>query len=535
MNKIEENNIGANRESISTRQFMVDRVKPAVYESKDVIFAVCLVLCGFLYWELIHFVTLGVGVTIFAIVICMALGVYMKQSGIKQNVKSFICLGLIALSAANFTIFDEDAIKFLNFIFLSGSVIGWICFSTGRSIEGKLSIYNLGDAIGQAFVVPFANFHCCLAAINNGIIKNKHGKGFLSALIGIVIFLPILAAVTSLLTSADVAFEGVMDKLGQLISGNVITYVAEFIFGIPVACYLFGLVYGDVTGRNANHITKAGLDDTAKAMQLVPRASIYAAMIALNFIYLMFFVAQAAYLFSAFGDIIPKAMTYAEYARKGFFELCTVSAINLFVISVAHIFIKKESKTPVMLKIQTIIVSIFTMLLISTALSKMALYIKYYGLTHLRIYTTWFMILLFLIFAIVCVRQLKSFNATRIIIVTFVISFMVLCYGNVDGQIAKYNLGRYEKGTLGMMEESQLNELSDGAVPYLYQIYKVEKEEAVKAMIYSRITGDYGDYFAEDPYEKSYRDFNLQKARGDKIKAEMKKNPPKMIEELRQT
>ena len=35
-------------------------------------------------------------------------------------------------------------------------------------------------------------------------------------------------------------------------------------------------------------------------------------------------------------------MTYAEYARRGFFELCTVSGINLGVIGAAHLIVKRD-------------------------------------------------------------------------------------------------------------------------------------------------------------------------------------------------
>ena len=72
------------------------------------------------------------------------------------------------------------------------------------------------------------------------------------------------------------------------------------------------------------------------------------------------------------------------------------------------------------------------------------MYIDYYGLTRLRVYTSWFMILLFVLFVIILLRQFRSFNGTRIAAIGCICLFMLLCYGNVDGMIAKYNIDRYQ-------------------------------------------------------------------------------------------
>ncbi|WP_051280638.1 DUF4153 domain-containing protein [Anaerovorax odorimutans] len=524
---------GTINESNDIKNITIKKLPPAVFQLKDVIFAFSMLVCGFLYWELIHFVTLSLGVTVFAFLICLITWIYMRANGIRQNRRSLACLGLTIISALNFTLYDGPTLKTLNFLFLSGCFIYWICLSTDRYLEKRLSVYLIGDAISQTLIVPLSNFGNCFIAVKKGIVKNKHGNGFLAGVLGIIIFLPILIIIIGLLTSADVVFESFMSKIQELVSDKMGEYLLQFIFGIPVACYLYGLIYGDVKGRNTSKITTESLDHSAKSVQIAPKITVYSAITALNLIYLMFFISQSAYLFSAFHDMIPQTMTYAEYARRGFFQLCTVSGINLLIITVAYLLIKRNKEVPFMLRAHIILVSVFTMLFICTAVSKMILYIKYYGLTQLRIYTTWFMVLLFIIFFIVLIRQIKVFNASKAVIVSFIICFMALCYGNVDGQIAKYNIQRYEEGTLKMMDESAVNKLYDGAVPYLYKIYKNEEDENIKAMIYSSLTGDYGYYTEEDPYEVSYKDYNLQKSRADNIRAEMMSNPPKNIEESR--
>ena len=87
------------------------------YNATDITFAAAMLVCGFFYWNMIHWQMLGAGVTIFAIVIIVSSFVYLSKSGIKQNAGSLICLMLTLLSAAQFALFDNKFISWLNFIF----------------------------------------------------------------------------------------------------------------------------------------------------------------------------------------------------------------------------------------------------------------------------------------------------------------------------------------------------------------------------------------------------------------------------------
>ena len=161
-------------------------------------------------------------------------------------------------------------------------------------------------------------------------------------------------------------------------------------------------------------------------------------------------------------------VSYSSYARRGFFELCFVSLINLAIIICLNLFCKyrEDGKRPASLKIITCVLSIFTILLIATAVSKMVMYIKVYGLTPLRVYTTWFMVLLAVVFAGIFLTMLNSkINLPKITVTAFTILFSVLSFCNADGLIAKYNADRFLSGTLTEFDVSMMHELSTGAVP----------------------------------------------------------------------
>ena len=120
-------------------------------------------------------------------------------------------------------------------------------------------------------------------------------------------------------------------------------------------------------------------------------------------VYLFFFVSQWDYYLSAFTGKLPEGVVnYAEYARSGFFELCTVSAINLVIITAIALFMKRSGNgEKIFLRIVSALFSVMTLVLIGTALAKMYLYIDRFGLTVKRLLSSWLMIVIALIFVFV--------------------------------------------------------------------------------------------------------------------------------------
>lgn len=483
------------------------------FTTADIALALGMLLCGFLYWNLINAVTMGFGVTLFTVVLCMVTMAYFQIAGLRQTKESLAFLGIIFLSAVNFSLFDGILIKSLNFMFLSIAYVYWVCVSAGTRMGNRISLYILSDMLHQLLIVPFVNFTGCFFGIRQVFVKFNRGKSVLGGLIGILFFLPVLILVISLLTEADAAFEGLIDHIQFSLSENMLEVLRDIILGLPVACYLYGLLYGNRYKRGTGNATPEFVGERVKVFRFAPAVTVYSALTALNLVYVVFFLAQTGYLFSAFGDSHPQTMTYAEYARRGFFELCAVSGINLAVIASAHLIVKRDKAK--ILRGETAALCIFTLALIATAMSKMGMYIGYYGLTRLRVYTSWFMILLLLLFIIVLLRQFKNFQGTRIAVIGGICLFLALCYSNVDGLIAKYNIDRYQAGTLETLDVSAFHELSDGAVPYLYELYLDTPDPVVKADLKEAIKRPkYGSYSEHG----SLLDFDLQSYKADQIR-----------------
>lgn len=530
-----ELNMNGNAKSLEIKQI----AEPMNFVSADFWFAGALLICGFLYWNFVQISEMGIGVTAFSLILCSSTLVYFKARGIVQNKRSLIWLVLTGVSSLQFVLFDGYFIKGLNLLFTSACFIYWVAVSTERCLDIKLSLYTLWDLANQTFVVPFANITCGYFGLKQGISKNKHSRNAIYVLIGAVIFLPLMVFVVSQLSLADAAFEELLERSMQAISlDSLLTYTMQFILGIPVACYLFGLIYGNATGRNTSGLDKDKVQRLSDDISFAPKVTVYTVMILFNLIYVIFFISQAAYLLSAFENILPDTFTYAEYARRGFFELCKVAAVNTILIALANVFITKkdngkESGKPwKMLRLQTAFMSIMTMGLIITALRKMYMYIQSYGLTQLRVYTSWFMVMLFLAFAIILLRQMKNFNASRIMIIGGIIGFMILSYGNVDGNVAKYNIENYENGRLEKLDYKMLFRLSDAAVPYLYDCYNKSEDAETRNLLYNYMVygiaeeQDEEEVLEQQQHKKSFRDFNLQSSKADSIRGILQSKGP---------
>ncbi len=494
------------------------------YRRADVFLAVASVLCGFLFWRLKVLHLMGLGIFTFSLILLSVILIYLKSNQIKIEKHTLVYLSVIALSSGNFLLIDNVTLRSINLIFISVMLLYWLARVTHKSLTKNLSPYALGDLLNQFIIVPLSNLFQCPSVLKNAIFHKRQGKSVAISILGILVFLPVLYAVTSLLVLSDAAFDHfIKNIMYTIISPEIIFNLVEFFLGIPVALYLFGLIYGDVSQDSIGLLGKNQIDKLRIKVSKIPRLAVFGGVGSLILLYITYFLVQSGYLFSAFQDFLPGGMTYAEYARRGFFELCTVAGINLGVLAFSHVFIKKnfvegvevhEGRGDKIWSIYLGILSFLTMMLIVTAMSKMVLYIKYYGLTQLRVYTSWFMIMLLLVFAVILLRQFKNFNGSRIIVAAWTLGFLLLIYGNVDGNIAKYNIEGYNKGTLESVDVDALLQLSNGAVPYLLELYHETDDSQIRTAIFWNLK--------DREYQRGFMDYNWESSRAEGLTKDLK-------------
>jgi hypothetical protein len=436
----------------------------------------------------------GISVTLFFAVAVAVTGAYLHALGFRQNRRSVPALVVLLAGALPFTLYDSTDIYPQLLLFDLAIALVWVMNTCRRSVTERLSGYIIVDATAQLFVVPFENFPGAFKALASRSKSGAWSRRGLYALIGVIVALPVIVCVTALLISADRGFADVMARFFEFVNLETIgRYILELLIGIPLACYLFGSVFGNAHGRYTDTVTKSGTDGLLARAHKLPLAAIRPGLIILAALYALFLITMGTYLFSAFAGDLPSAYTYAEYARRGFFELCGVSAINLALIVFVYLFAKRGAgkgpgetpaeRFPRSLRALTAAISSMTVLLIVTAASKMLLYVGMYGLTRLRVYTLWFMLLMLCVFAFVVIWHVRpaTFNAGKPIALIFAALTLCLFLLNADGLIAKYNVERYESGALRSVDTRTLTHMSDAVVPYLKDLAENAPDHSVRS------------------------------------------------------
>ena len=330
----------------------------------------------------------------------------------------------------------------------------WTFAVSGRLLDqGRTSGWILFDGWNALGMVPFTN----MDALIRVLFHQKSGDGeqdktslpeMKAVALGLGIAAVLLCILLPLLSGADAGFEMLTGDVADWITAHLLGFALRMCFAIPVSFYLFGLTFGGLTGRHTDYIKEDMLKKTKNQIQILPVPAAVTTFVLICGVYLLFIGLQGSYLFSALAGKLPEAFTYAEYARRGFFELCQVSVWNLCILIMSDLFTSRKDKQFMCLKGMNVCLSVLTLLLITTAIGKMFLYISAYGLTAYRILSLTFMLWLTIIFVGWIIRQWRTFPLARISILTGAVLYTLLCVLPMSSLCRYYNLWAQTHGFL---------------------------------------------------------------------------------------
>jgi hypothetical protein len=189
----------------------------------------------------------------------------------------------------------------------------------------------------------------------------------------------------------------------------------------------------------------------------------------LDLLFLAFVAVQVRYFFG--GSALVQAttgLTYAEYARSGFFELLTVAALVLPLLLLAHWLLRSDD-APGQRGFQWLaglqIALLFVIM--ASAFQRMRLYQAEYGLSEQRLYPTAFMGWLAVVFVWFCLTVLRG-HRERFAFGAMVAGFLLIAVLHAldpDSLIARTNLARAQAGHI--FDARYASRLSADAVPDL--------------------------------------------------------------------
>ncbi len=212
-----------------------------------------------------------------------------------------------------------------------------------------------------------------------------------AAALGGTLAFPLLVVFGGLFASADVVFHDLVTDLFAVDFGALLshTFLIAVCAAVTAGYFRGALLRAAPAPEAPVPGLSAGIIPVATALGL------------LDFLFLIFVVIQLRYLFGG-ADLIATAtgLTYAEYARRGFFELVTVGALVLPLLSGADWLLRNESREHQRTFRQLAVVLLLLLTVVmASALERMRLYVGAFGLSEIRLYSTAFMLYLAGVFA----------------------------------------------------------------------------------------------------------------------------------------
>ena len=324
---------------------------------------------------------------------------------------------------------------------------------------------------------------------------------------GVLLAALLLLLFGTLLVAADAIFERLIIEVFGFDLAEVFSHLALICF---FAWTTAGLLWAGLMARVPENLA-------------IPRPRVLSLSIVevgivlglLDLLFLTFVVIQVHYLFGGAGRVATTAgLTYAEYVRRGFFELVTVTALALPLLLIAHWLLRTETRARERLfKALAGIMVVLLFVVVASALQRMYLYQQEFGLTELRLYTTIFMVwisVVLLWFVLMVLRARRDRFAFGALLAGFAAIFAINVM-NPDALIASTNIDRMEDGK--RFDAYYLTTLSADAVPVLVE----SLPEIGDASLWKDYTVEQAVVDRWDSRQADWRTWNLGRSRARQL------------------
>ncbi|MGV9764351.1 DUF4153 domain-containing protein [Micromonospora tulbaghiae] len=281
--------------------------------------------------------------------------------------------------------------------------------------------------------------------------------------VSVVATVVVLVVFGSLLASADAAFS---EALGSLVPEiNIGTVFGWLFLAVVGGLIAVAALYTLAAPPDLSTVDRAG----GRRLGLLEWAP---AIGALTLLFAGFVVVQFTTLFGGQRHVQRVAgLSYAEYARSGFWQLLFVTLLTVAVLGGVSRWARRERPVErVLLRVLLGLISALSVVIVASALSRMWTYQKVYSFTGERIFVMAFEMLLGTVFLMIIAAGVKWKGrwipgTTVALAVAMLLGLAVL---NPEDYVARRNTLRYEQ--TGKIDAWYLRALSADATPALAKL-----------------------------------------------------------------
>jgi hypothetical protein len=339
-----------------------------------------------------------------------------------------------------------------------------------------------------------------------GLVRERSSTS-LNIVLGIILAIPAVIVIGALFLSADQLFYKVFTDTFSF--SNSEEFMARMFWN--------GFIFIFIAASGWTIVTRLVEKRTSmqEESEVTPpnRILITTFLSILNGLFLAFIGFQIVYFFGGESVILKQGITYATYAREGFFQLLAVSAIIVLILVMLYRYTKIRS-------IETRILSAMiigqTGIVIVSALKRMSFYISAYGLTLDRYWALFAMsiIAVMLTFAFVAILlRIRYQDVFKFSIVSVMCLWSAMLLVNSEGTIANYNIDRYLYGKTDEIDIYYLQKhLSADVTPVLVN-FALSEESTYKQRHYLAYAFEKQRFYLEKRDAESWKNLVLSERR----------------------
>ena len=425
------------------------------------------------------------------------------ESPLSREASSWIAVGLLCSAAQ---LWRGSDILYLGALVATFTAFSLPALNAGRAWTKRSGVLDICEAVAGAGLYSASGSARLMDRRHWGqggadsrrrtaraVVRTAFG-GVLLALVPLVVF-------GALFISADEVFATIVGDLARIDLETFVSHVVVIAVLSWIAC---GYLVGVSSGTRLEGIRRLkparptlGIAEVATALSLV------------DLLFLGFVIVQFRYLFGggSWVEVTP-GLTYAAYARAGFFQLVVAVALAIPWLLATHALLGDRC-----LKARAVfggfagVHLLLLLVIVASALQRMQAYQTAYGLTELRVVATAVLVWLTVVvvwFAVTVFSGRRDRFAFGGLITAFVL-VGALQLINPAGMVARHNLDRIAE--LGGVDVEHLGSLGSDAAPLLVARLDELPEEA-QCLVASRLLHQWGP---EQPAD--WRSFNWSDSR----------------------
>ena len=336
--------------------------------------------------------TNGLGLNAFLLVAATALIALrlLRREGSEMSRETIALFAVALIFGACFLWRDSEMVKFLNFVVVMTALV----LASRRPGEAWLAQAPLGKYLGEAFGAVRAGAAGFISAGQRidwaPAETTAHRRQAAVVGRGLLLSVPLVAVFGALLMGADLVFAQLVQNTFAFDLPRLAGHMGVVgLLAWPVAGWLGGLVFQD----------EARPTGTSLRLPRLRIGEIGIALGLLDLLFITFVIVQVKYLFGGASTVeITPGLTYAEYARSGFFELVAVTMLAIPVVLAADGVLERRSVADQwMFRSLAGLLVLLLLVIVASALYRMRLYVSEFGLSEDRFHSTAFMIWLGLV------------------------------------------------------------------------------------------------------------------------------------------